>query len=119
MLRISNGNLVLFDESKIPIWSTNIVNSTTSDSVKAVLQNDGNFVLKDGSNSLKILWHKFEHPTDTWLHGCKFGYNNIAKTSQRLISWKNSEDPSPGLYSRELDTSDRALKILWNRSKNY
>ncbi|XP_015880974.3 G-type lectin S-receptor-like serine/threonine-protein kinase At2g19130 [Ziziphus jujuba] len=119
VLRISDVNLVLFDESKIPIWSTNIENSTTSVSVNAVLQDDGNFVLKDGSNSPRILWQSFEHPTNTWLPGCKFGYNNITKTSQRLISWKNAEDPSPGLYSLELDTSNRAYTILWNRSKDY
>ncbi|XP_048328227.1 G-type lectin S-receptor-like serine/threonine-protein kinase At2g19130 isoform X2 [Ziziphus jujuba] len=85
----------------------------------AVLQDNGNFVLKDGSNSPRILWQSFEHPTNTWLPGCKFGYNNMTKTNQRLVSWKNSEDPSPGLYTLELDTSSSTYKILWNRSKNY
>lgn len=46
-LRISNGNLVLFNESEILVWSTN-VNSTTSPSVQAVLLDNRNLVLNDG-----------------------------------------------------------------------
>jgi hypothetical protein len=36
VLRISDGNLVLFNEFQIPVWSTNL-NSTTSSPVEAVL----------------------------------------------------------------------------------
>lgn len=61
-LRISHGNLVLFDETKIPIWSTNI--SSTSTSARAVLQDDGNIIVSD---ERFILWQSFDHPTDTWL----------------------------------------------------
>ncbi|XP_015880992.3 G-type lectin S-receptor-like serine/threonine-protein kinase At2g19130 [Ziziphus jujuba] len=118
-LRISHGNLVLFDESKITIWSTN-VNSTDSSTVHAVLQDNGNLVLKNENHSPKILWESFDHPAHTWLPGSKLGYNNRTKSNQRLISWKNSEDPAPGLYSLELDTSGtNSYKILWNGSKSY
>ncbi|PON80491.1 Bulb-type lectin domain containing protein [Parasponia andersonii] len=48
-LKISDGNLVLFDESKIPVRSTNVKNSNIS-SVQAVLLDNGNLVLNDGSN---------------------------------------------------------------------
>ncbi|XP_015881001.3 G-type lectin S-receptor-like serine/threonine-protein kinase At2g19130 [Ziziphus jujuba] len=119
VLRISDGNLVLFNESQIQIWSTN-VSSSGSSSVQAVLEDNGNLVLKEGSNnSRRILWESFDHPAHTWLPGSKLGYNNITKKNQRLISWRTSEDPAPGLFSLELDTSDNSYKILWNGSVQY
>ncbi|KAF3443809.1 hypothetical protein FNV43_RR13499 [Rhamnella rubrinervis] len=118
-LRISDGNLVLLNESKTPIWSTN-VSSTTSSSVEAVLGDDGNLVLKDiGSNSPRTVWQSFDHPAHTWLPGSKIGYNNITKKNQRLISWKNNDDPAPGLFSLELEISTSSYIILWNRSQKY
>ncbi|GMN58084.1 hypothetical protein TIFTF001_027174 [Ficus carica] len=72
-LTISDGNLVIFDESNIPIWSTN-VNSTRSASVQAVLLDNGNLILSEASedpapgpfslelnpndNSFVILWNR-------------------------------------------------------------
>ncbi|KAF3443805.1 hypothetical protein FNV43_RR13495 [Rhamnella rubrinervis] len=117
-LTISNGNLVLFNESKTPIWSTK-VSSTTSTTVRAVLRDDGNLVLTDGPTSPRPLWESFDNPAHIWLPGSKLGYNNRTKRNQRLISWKNSEDPAPGLFSLELDTSDNSYKILWNMSESY
>ncbi|OMO99880.1 hypothetical protein COLO4_13063 [Corchorus olitorius] len=68
-LRISDGNLVLFNESQLPIWSTNVSSSTGSSSVIAVLEDTGNLVLKDGPNSSTLLWQSLEHPSHTWLPG--------------------------------------------------
>ncbi|PON80518.1 Bulb-type lectin domain containing protein [Parasponia andersonii] len=76
-LEISDGNLVLFDESKIPVWSTNV--SFTSSSVQAVRLDNGNLVLNNGSNSSKPLWQSFDIPVHTWLPGNSIGYNNIIK----------------------------------------
>ncbi|KAF3443808.1 hypothetical protein FNV43_RR13498 [Rhamnella rubrinervis] len=118
VLRISNGNLVLFNESQIPIWSTN-VSSTTSTSVHAVLQDDGNLVLIDELKSPSLLWQSFDNPAHAWLPGSKLGYNNTTRRNQPIISWKNSEDPTPGLFSVELDQSDNSFRIVWNRSKIY
>lgn len=118
-LRISDGNLVLFDESKIPIWSTDLNSTGSSASVQAVLHDNGNLVLNDGSNSSEPLWQSFDHPADTWLPGGKISYNNVTKKHQRLISWKNSEDPAPGLFSLELDTSDNSYAIRWNMTRRY
>ncbi|KAF3457366.1 hypothetical protein FNV43_RR02023 [Rhamnella rubrinervis] len=118
-LTISHGNLVLFNESQSPIWSTNL-SSISSSSVLAVLQEDDNLVLTDhGSKSPSLLWQSFDHPTHVWLPGSKFGYNNVTKRNQRIISWKNSEDPAPGLFSLEVDMSDKSFRILRNRSKSY
>ncbi|XP_059451814.1 G-type lectin S-receptor-like serine/threonine-protein kinase At2g19130 [Corylus avellana] len=119
VLRISDGNLVLlFNDIQIPVWSTNL-NSTTSSHVEAVLLDEGNLVLRDGSTSSKYLWQSFDHPTHTWLPGSKLGFNKITNENQRLISWKNEEDPAPGLFSLELQPNTSSYIILWNRSIQY
>ncbi|KAL0733370.1 hypothetical protein Bca4012_009580 [Brassica carinata] len=112
VLKISNGNLVLL-EGETLVWSTGL---TSSSAHKAVLLDDGNLVLRDDSGS--ALWQSFDHPGDTWLPGVKIRFNKRTKKSQRLTSWKNVEDPSPGLFSLELDEST-AYKILWNGSTQY
>ncbi|XWS68555.1 hypothetical protein CRYUN_Cryun04dG0100000 [Craigia yunnanensis] len=101
-LKISNGNLVLFDESQVPFWSTNI-SSSSSSSVVAVLEDSGNLVLRYEPNSSTLLWQSFDHPTHTWLPGSKLSLNKRTKESQLLTSWRSSEDPAPGLFSLELD----------------
>ncbi|OMP10605.1 S-locus glycoprotein [Corchorus olitorius] len=119
-LRISDGNLVLFNESQVPIWSTNVSPSTSSRSVVAVLEDIGNLVLRDGPNSSTPLWQSFDYPTHTFLPGGKLSLNKRTNRSQMLTSWKNSEDPSPGLYSLELDPAGtNSYLILWNRSETY
>ncbi|PON80516.1 S-receptor-like serine/threonine-protein kinase [Parasponia andersonii] len=118
-LRIIDGNLVLFNESDSPIWSTNVNDTMSSTSVQAVLLDNGNLVLKDGINSSRPPWQSFDYPTDTWLPGNKIGYNKITKTKQVLISWKNSEDPAPGLFSFEIDPNDTSYVTIWNRSRIY
>ncbi|XP_024179358.1 receptor-like serine/threonine-protein kinase SD1-8 [Rosa chinensis] len=116
-LRISDGNLVLFSESKSPIWSTNV--STSGTSVHAVLFDNGNLVLRAG-NSSQPLWQSFDHPTDTLLAEGRIGFSSITKQKQSLTSWKSLEDPAPGLYSIELDPNETSSYIeLWNGSRQY
>ncbi|KAL0643590.1 hypothetical protein Bca4012_041880 [Brassica carinata] len=112
VLRISDGNLVLLDGNSL-VWSTGLNSSSALD---AVLQDDGNLVLRDESGS--PLWQSFDHLGDTWLPGAKIRYDKRTKKSQRLTSWTSTEDPSPGLFSLELDEST-AYKILWKGSKEY
>ncbi|XP_058212246.1 G-type lectin S-receptor-like serine/threonine-protein kinase At2g19130 [Rhododendron vialii] len=118
VLKIMDGNLVLLNESQIPIWSTN-QNSTASTSVVAVLGDDGNLIVTDGSNSTQPLWQSFDFPVNTWLPGSKIAYNKITKTHQNLTSWKNSEDPSQGLFSLWLDATNNQYVISWNGSEQY
>ncbi|KAJ9550405.1 hypothetical protein OSB04_014450 [Centaurea solstitialis] len=122
-LKIIDGNLVLLNESKSQIWSTNINSSTstsTSSSITAVLLDDGNLVLRDGLNSSgDHIWQSFDFPADTWLPGGRIAYNNITGKKQLLTSWKSSEDPSEGLFSLELDPKGKQYLIRWNRSEVY
>ncbi|KAK9156063.1 hypothetical protein Sjap_003543 [Stephania japonica] len=114
---LENGNLVILNESKIPIWSTNST-STAFNSFELVLGDDGNLVLRDGLNPHVVIWQSFDHPTDTWLPGAKMRYDNRTKKAQKLVSWKNSEDPSPGLFSLELKP-DIEFVLTWNGSQQY
>ncbi|XP_031250797.1 G-type lectin S-receptor-like serine/threonine-protein kinase At2g19130 [Pistacia vera] len=120
VLRFSDGNLVLLNESKLTIWSTNLT-STTNTSTEAVLLDEGNLVLRDWSSKSSMpLWQSFDHPTHTWLPGMKFGRNKRTKVNQLLTAWKNKEDPAPGLFSLELDPAglDQYL-IVRNQSEEY
>ncbi|KAF3622226.1 G-type lectin S-receptor-like serine/threonine-protein kinase [Capsicum annuum] len=117
-LKILDGNLVLVDESKTPIWSTNI-SSSKSNSVVAVLRDDGNLILTDVANSTPPLWQSLNNPGNTWLPGAKLSYNNVTKTKQLLTSWKSPNDPAPGLYSLELDPNEKQYIIRFNRTEKY
>jgi hypothetical protein len=119
VLRISDGNLVLFNESQIPVWSTNLTSTTSSSPVDAALLDDGNLVVRHGSNSSQYLWQSFDHPAHAWLPGSKIRFNKITNESQRIISWKNEEDPAPGLFNLELEANTSYYIILWNRSIQY
>lgn len=120
-LRISDGNLVLLNESKTAVWSTN-VSSSSSASVEAVLMKEGNLVLRDRSGNLtNTLWQSFDHPAHTWLPGMKLGYNKKTQENQFLTSWKNKEDPAPGLFSLALDPTNGSNQYLiwWNKTEKY
>ncbi|XP_072952004.1 G-type lectin S-receptor-like serine/threonine-protein kinase At2g19130 [Typha angustifolia] len=118
-LRISDdGNLVLFNQSKSIVWSTNA--NITSNSSVAVILDSGTLVLRDGSNSSKVYWQSIDHPTNTWLPGSKLGLNKGSGIDQRLISWKNSEDPAPGIFSFELDPNGTSQYVIqWNKTRDY
>jgi hypothetical protein len=120
LLLSQDGNLLLFQgSSKLPFWSTNLTHPL-SNSTEAVLRDDGNFVLRDISNASCIFWESFDHPTDTWLPGAKLGIDKVTGKPQQLISWKNSQDPAPGLFSLGLDPNGSNQYFLkWNRSQIY
>ncbi|KAF8388376.1 hypothetical protein HHK36_027042 [Tetracentron sinense] len=104
------------------IWSTDLPSnsSNSSSSLEAVLLDSGNFVLRDGPHSSTLMWQSFDHPTDTWLPGAKLRLNKLTKQAQNLTSWRNSEDPSPGMFSFGTDPNGSSqLFIQWNRSKTY
>ncbi|PQQ10432.1 G-type lectin S-receptor-like serine/threonine-protein kinase [Prunus yedoensis var. nudiflora] len=123
VLRISDGNLVLFDESNTPIWSTNLASTITSGSAQAVLLDSGNLVLRtagSNANTSEPLWQSFDHPAHTWLPEARIGFNIVTNQTLFLTSWKSSEDPAPGLFTLELDPNGRnAYLIFWNRSRQY
>ncbi|KAJ0693189.1 putative non-specific serine/threonine protein kinase [Helianthus annuus] len=113
-----DGNLVLLNESNIQIWSTNMISTTTPASV--VLHDDGNLVLRYGSNfSSPPIWQSFDHPTHTLLPGMKLLYNKRTNTKQVISSWKTIENPAAGLFSLEIDQDRKQFVVMWNRSVQY
>ncbi|XP_058759647.1 G-type lectin S-receptor-like serine/threonine-protein kinase At2g19130 [Vicia villosa] len=120
-LAISDGNLVLLDQSQTLVWSTNL-SSTGSNSVLAVLLDTGNLILSNSPNASEseALWHSFDFPTDTWLPGGKLKLDKITNKTQHLTAWKNSKDPSTGLFSLELDPNGtNSYLSFWNNTQQY
>jgi hypothetical protein len=115
-----NDNLLMFESSsKIPIWSTNLT-FPRSNKTEAVLGDDGNFVLRGRSNTSCIFWESFDHPTDTLLPSARPGVDKVSGKPQQLISWKNKEDPSPGVFSLGLCPNGiNQFFLEWNRSQIY
>ncbi|KAG5244699.1 G-type lectin S-receptor serine/threonine-protein kinase [Salix suchowensis] len=118
---LSDGNLVLLKTLTETVWSTTLASSMPNTTkAEAVILDDGNFVIRDGSNPSTIYWQSFDYPTDTWLPGAKLGINKHTGQVQRLISWKNSEDPAPGMFSVGIDPNGSSqFFIEWNRSHRY
>nr|XP_009408371.2 PREDICTED: G-type lectin S-receptor-like serine/threonine-protein kinase At2g19130 [Musa acuminata subsp. malaccensis] len=115
-----DGNLVLrLKDSKNQIWSSNSSGSLASNSTVAVLLDDGNLVLKDNITS-DTLWQSFDHPTNTWLPGAKLGFNKLTGQDWFLSSWRNPEDPSPGMFTQEMDPNGTGqLYLLRDRRHRY
>ncbi|KAF8414019.1 hypothetical protein HHK36_002018 [Tetracentron sinense] len=116
---LEDGNLVLLNESKILIWSTNST-SDTSNSTVAMLLDTGNLALRNTLNLSVSIWESFDHPSDTWLPDGKIGLNKLTNKTQLLTSWRNSEDPAPGMFTLELDPGGTSQYLIhWNQSKQY
>uniref|UniRef100_A0A0D9WGJ7 Receptor-like serine/threonine-protein kinase n=1 Tax=Leersia perrieri TaxID=77586 RepID=A0A0D9WGJ7_9ORYZ len=121
-----DGALVLYDQSRSVVWSSNVpnvassnVNSSEAKTV-AVLLNTGNLILSQASNMSHVLWQSFDHLTDTLLPNMKIGLNKVTGARTRLVAWRNQFDPSPGIFSVEMDRNDNTQYIfLWNNSQPY
>nr|AIB04258.1 S-locus receptor kinase s-haplotype 1 [Arabidopsis lyrata subsp. petraea] len=105
ILKISNANLVILDNSDTPVWSTNLTGAVRSLVVAELLDN-GNFVLRNSkTNDLDgFLWQSFDFPTDTLLPQMKLGLDNKRGLNKFITSWKSSFDPSSGDYIFKLET---------------
>nr|AAA33008.1 serine/threonine kinase receptor [Brassica napus var. napus]CAB89179.1 S-locus receptor kinase [Brassica napus var. napus] len=105
-LKISNMNLVLLDHSNKSVWSTNLTRGNERSPVVAELLENGNFVIRysNNNNASGFLWQSFDFPTDTLLPEMKLGYDRKKGLNRFLTAWRNSDDPSSGEISYQLDT---------------
>jgi len=79
-----------------------------TNTASAVMQNDGNFVLKNSLSN--VIWESFDSPTDTLLLG------QTLNTSRKLYSNANgSVDYSTGQYSLEIQQSDGNILLKAHR----
>ncbi|XP_031264867.1 G-type lectin S-receptor-like serine/threonine-protein kinase CES101 [Pistacia vera] len=88
----------------------------------AVLQDDGNFVLKetnsDGTaNSEPPLWQSFDLPTNSLLPGMKLGINDKTGQNWSLTSWLSYSLPTPWAFTLEccsmLSKDGNSVTSLW------
>ncbi|KAG8054399.1 hypothetical protein GUJ93_ZPchr0001g29562 [Zizania palustris] len=117
----SDGNMVLLDRAgaRSPVWSTNVTGLAANSTVGVILDT-GNLVLADASNTSIVLWQSFDHFGDTWLPGGKLGRNKLTGEVTHLVAWKGYNDPTPGMFSLELDPDGSSQYLLnWNDSRQY
>ncbi|KAL5837536.1 hypothetical protein ACOSQ3_014705 [Xanthoceras sorbifolium] len=89
--------------------------------VTAVLQDNGNFVLKEANNggvTDRILWQSFDSPTDSFLPGMKLGINHKTGQNWSLTSWLTDSIPAPGAFSLDWDPDEHQL-ILRRRGVTF
>lgn len=116
---VPNGNLELYHDLDSFWWSTSLM-STLPETVEAVLLDDGNLILRDGSSPDTVFWQSFDHPTHTWLPGALLGFNKITNRTLRLVSWKSLNDPSPGSFTLEISHDQKySFFLVWNKSIVY
>ncbi|KAE8771316.1 putative serine/threonine-protein kinase receptor [Hordeum vulgare] len=124
-LRVSadDGSLELVSPSEGVVWSSsrsNLSEESNNNNNTAVIRDDGNLVLLGGGNSSTVLWQSFDHPTDTLVPGAWLGENKLTGEYQRLTSWRNAEDPAPGMFSNTVDRNGTSeFFYFWNRTRVY
>ncbi|GMH21816.1 hypothetical protein Nepgr_023659 [Nepenthes gracilis] len=94
---LSDGNLCLLNGSGSLLWQSNTSDLAVS---SAILDEDGNFILKRRSMSV---WSTFDHPTDTLVPSQNF-------TTDKVLT--------SGLYSFRL-LNNGNLTLRWNDSIMY
>ncbi|CAI8593038.1 unnamed protein product [Vicia faba] len=97
------GTLVIVDSQGVMKWSSN----TSTTAAKPILQllENGNLVVKNETNPDSILWQSFDFPGDTLLPGMRIRSSLVNGDYKGLVSWRDSQDPSTGLYSYHIDTN--------------
>jgi hypothetical protein len=110
-----DSSSLFFSNSTLYLNRRTVISVTNA--TEAVLLDTGNFVLRGESG---ILWQSFDYPSDTWLPGGKIGFDKINNRSISIVSWRNSEDPTPGIYSLDIDYNGRReIFLTRNRTRRY
>ncbi|KAL5201197.1 hypothetical protein ABZP36_035551 [Zizania latifolia] len=116
----NDSNLVLSDADGRVLWTTNITTTvaaaTTTSRPVAELLNTGNLVIQWNGTTL---WESFDHLTDTFIPNMKVRLNYRTRQGRRIVSWKDSGDPSPGSFSYGIDPDTSLQLLMWNGSKPY
>ncbi|KAL2327770.1 hypothetical protein Fmac_021197 [Flemingia macrophylla] len=101
-----DGNMVIIDGQV-----TYQVNKASNNfSSHATLLDSGNMVLMNTSNQ-EILWQSFDNPTDTLLPGMNLGRDLLLNYTWSLISWARPDDPAPGAFTLEYDSSSNRASL--------
>ncbi|XP_047974609.1 G-type lectin S-receptor-like serine/threonine-protein kinase At1g67520 [Salvia hispanica] len=84
--------------------------SSEVQNVTATLTDTGNFLV-NSNGPAGLFWHSFDQPSDTLLGGMRLGVERSINRNWTLTSWAAENDPAPGAYSMEWDSSTRNLVV--------
>ncbi|GMN65511.1 hypothetical protein TIFTF001_038865 [Ficus carica] len=109
-----DGNLVLLNQKKNVIWSSNSSSRVFVENPVAHLLDTGNLVLResDSTSSERFLWQSFDYPTDTVLEKMKLVWDLNTGFERFLTSWKSSDDPSTGDYTFKMGNKGLPQLVL-------
>ncbi|GLT57857.1 hypothetical protein SLA2020_307990 [Shorea laevis] len=114
----TTGDVQLLSQNITVVWSAN--STKAAQNPKLQLLDSGNLVLIDGSDiSGAYLWQSFDYPSDTLLPEMKLGWDLRTHLNRRLSAWKNSDDPSPGDFTWEIELQGNPEAVLWKGSQKY
>ncbi|GKV49056.1 hypothetical protein SLEP1_g55829 [Rubroshorea leprosula] len=114
----TTGDIKLLSQNITVVWSAN--STKAAQNPKLRLLDSGNLVLIDDSDvSGAYLWQSFDYPSDTLLPEMKLGWDLRTHLNRRLSAWKNSDDPSPGDFTWEIELQGSPEPVLWKGSKKY
>ncbi|GLT57836.1 hypothetical protein SLA2020_307810 [Shorea laevis] len=114
----TTGDVQLLSQNITVVWSAN--STKAAQNPKLRLLDSGNLVLIDGSDvSGTYLWQSFDYPSDTLLPEMKLGWDLRTHLNRHLSAWKNSDDPSPGDFTWEIELQGNPEAVLWKGSQKY
>nr|XP_011460138.1 PREDICTED: G-type lectin S-receptor-like serine/threonine-protein kinase B120 [Fragaria vesca subsp. vesca] len=113
----SDGNLVVLDDTRNLVWSTNAsISASAMNHTTGLLADTGNVVLSFGEVTL---WQSFDHPSDTMLPGMKITLNKKTGQRRRLTSWAALDDPQLGNFTFGIDPQVPLQGIIWKETLPY
>ncbi|KZV55961.1 hypothetical protein F511_21580 [Dorcoceras hygrometricum] len=109
--------LVILNDTNGTVWSSN--NSTPVQNPIAQLLDSGNLVVRDAGDDGpdNFLWQSFDHPTNVFIPGMKFGWDLVTGTEIYITAWRSDDDASPGALSFHLDPTGYPQVFLKQGSK--
>ncbi|GKV42590.1 hypothetical protein SLEP1_g49973 [Rubroshorea leprosula] len=112
----TTGDVQLLSQNITVVWSAN--STKPAQNPKLRLLDSGNLVLIDGSDDSEVyLWQSFDYPSDTLLPEMKLGWDLRIGLNRRLSAWKNSDDPSPGDFTLEIERQGNPEAVLLKGSE--
>ncbi|KAL2472599.1 G-type lectin S-receptor-like serine/threonine-protein kinase [Forsythia ovata] len=115
----STGSLVLSSGNNSDVWFTKSSKSAQSPILQ--LLDSGNLVVRDDVDRKTDvhLWQSFDYPSDTLLPDMKLGWDLRTGLSRRISSWKNSDDPSPGMLSDGVELAEYPQMVMRKGSRKF
>lgn len=112
-----NGNLVVLSGQNQVVWSTNVSNISSSNSIVKLLDS-GNLVLTDRASG-NMVWQSFKNPCNTLLPDMKLSTNPKTGEKVEIKSWKSDSDQSFGRFSATLESHNVTEVFVWEENRPY